>query len=236
MGLNLWAALVIVGTVASIILHMLGSMAVLGINANAVSLVNLVMTVGIAVEFCAHIVRWFVSCHERSRVERAESSLRHMGASVFSGITVTKFLGVFVLLFAKSQLFEVYYFRMYMCMLLWGALHGLVLLPVVLSYIGPPYCPNRTKSPYNDSRLGQIPAVPTNTADQKNQPVTSYDPAAPPTDPPSYGGYLAATPTTNGGGGGRLYPDLWDGAGEYPVATRPRDGYNQPNETSALLN
>ncbi|CAI8031991.1 NPC intracellular cholesterol transporter 1 [Geodia barretti] len=236
MGLNLWAALVIVGTVASIILHMLGSMAVLGINANAVSLVNLVMTVGIAVEFCAHIVRWFVSCHERSRVERAESSLRHMGASVFSGITVTKFLGVFVLLFAKSQLFEVYYFRMYMCMLLWGALHGLVLLPVVLSYIGPPYCPNRTKSPYNDSRLGQIPAVPTNTADQKNQPVTSYDPAAPPTDPPSYGGYLAATPTTNGGGGGRLYPDLWDGAGEYPVATRPRDGCNQPNETSALLN
>ena len=43
MGLNLWAALVIVGTVASIVLHMLGSMAVLGINANAVSLVNLVM-------------------------------------------------------------------------------------------------------------------------------------------------------------------------------------------------
>ena len=43
MGLNLWAALVILGTVTSIILHMLGSMAVLGINANAVSLVNLVM-------------------------------------------------------------------------------------------------------------------------------------------------------------------------------------------------
>ena len=53
-----------------------------------------------------------------------------------SGITVTKFLGVFVLLFAKSQLFEIYYFRMYMCMLFWGALHGLIVLPVLLSYIG----------------------------------------------------------------------------------------------------
>ena len=30
-----------------------------------------------------------------------------MGTSVISGITITKFLGVFVLLFAKSQLFEV---------------------------------------------------------------------------------------------------------------------------------
>ena len=59
-----------------------------------------------------------------------------MGASVFSGITVTKFLGVFVLLFAKSKLFNIYYFRMYMLMLFWGALHGLIFLPVILSYIG----------------------------------------------------------------------------------------------------
>ena len=55
---------------------------------------------------------------------------------VFSGITITKFLGVFILFFAKSQIFEVYYFRMYMCMLVWGALHGLVYLPVFLSFVG----------------------------------------------------------------------------------------------------
>ena len=42
-GFNIWAALVILGIVTSIILHMLGSMYVLKINANAVSLVNLVM-------------------------------------------------------------------------------------------------------------------------------------------------------------------------------------------------
>lgn len=57
-------------------------------------------------------------------------------SQVFSGITITKFLGVFILFFAKSQIFEVYYFRMYMCMLLWGALHGLVYLPVFLSFVG----------------------------------------------------------------------------------------------------
>ena len=59
-----------------------------------------------------------------------------MYLQVVSGITITKFLGVFILVFAKSQLFQVYYFRMYASMVLFGALHGLIILPVLLSYIG----------------------------------------------------------------------------------------------------
>jgi len=43
MGLNLWAAVIILLVVCMIIVHMLGCMAVAGINGNAVSLVNLVM-------------------------------------------------------------------------------------------------------------------------------------------------------------------------------------------------
>lgn len=43
MGLNLWAALIVMTVVCMIILHMLGCMALSNINANAVSLVNLVM-------------------------------------------------------------------------------------------------------------------------------------------------------------------------------------------------
>ena len=55
---------------------------------------------------------------------------------MISGITITKFIGVFILVFAKSQLFEVYYFRMYIAMVIIGAAHGLIFLPVILSYIG----------------------------------------------------------------------------------------------------
>ena len=46
--------------------------------------------------------------------------------------------GVLVLAFAKTQIFEVYFFRVYFGLVMLGASHALVLLPVLLSLVGPP--------------------------------------------------------------------------------------------------
>ncbi len=140
-------AAVVAGTVAMTIIDILGAMAVMGVSLNAVSLVNLIICVGIAVEFCAHIARAFTfpprtvqdmakTRFARGRDQRAWTALVNVGGSVFSGITLTKLVGVSVLAFTRSKIFEIYYFRVWVALVAFASTHALIFLPVALSLVG----------------------------------------------------------------------------------------------------
>ncbi|TPX31091.1 hypothetical protein SmJEL517_g05502 [Synchytrium microbalum] len=133
--LSLWSALFVGVLCAVIVVDLVGIMGIWGISLNALSTVNLVIAVGISVEFLSHVMRAFM-VSKGTRNERAFKALVEMGSSVFSGITLTKFVGVSVLAFAPSKIFVVYYFRMYLAIVLLGAAHGLAVLPVLLSWFG----------------------------------------------------------------------------------------------------
>ncbi len=137
---------VVTVTVIMIVTDIIGTMALAGVSLNAISLVNLIICVGIGVEFCAHIARAFMFPSRnlmekakgkfRGRDARAWAALVNVGGSVLSGITITKLLGVMVLAFTRSKIFEIYYFRIWLALVIFAASHALVFLPVALSLLG----------------------------------------------------------------------------------------------------
>ena len=143
--MNLKGALLTVLFCFSCVLHLIGVLWLLNflpdytVELNAISVVNIVVALGLSVEFCAHIIIFYMkspkSNSKNPNVDHIQYSLQNVGVSVLIGIMTTKVIGVFVLLFAPSKVFQIYYFRMYFFLIVVGFFHGFMLLPLFLTYV-----------------------------------------------------------------------------------------------------
>lgn len=138
--MSIRASLVVVLFLLSNIIHLLGILYLLNyipdftIDLNAISSVNIVVCLGLSVEFCVHTIIFYLKSPFNHKGEKVKEALKNVGVSVLIGILATKFIWVFVLFFSRSKVFQVYYFRMYFCLIIVGFFHGFVLLPLFLTH------------------------------------------------------------------------------------------------------
>ena len=128
-------AFIITINVAFCILEILGAMHALGIAIDSVSVINIVLAVGLSIDYSAHVGHCFMAKGGSNKNKRALEALADIGSAVLSG-ALTTFLAVVVLLFSSSYVFVTLSIQ-FALTVGFGVTHGLILLPVLLSIFGP---------------------------------------------------------------------------------------------------
>lgn len=82
-----------------------------GLTVDVVSCIDLVLAVGLCVDYAAHIGHAFMCCAGESRAARAQSCLKQIGPAVFNGGFST-FLAFVLLANSDSHVF-ITYFKVY---------------------------------------------------------------------------------------------------------------------------
>ncbi|KGL74080.1 Patched domain-containing protein 3, partial [Tinamus guttatus] len=129
---NPFCCLWVTFAIASVIIGVAGFMTFWHVNLDSISMINLVICIGFSVDFSAHISYAFVSSEKPSANERAIDALYMLGYPVLQG-AISTILGVVVLAAARAYIFRTF-FKIMFLVILFGALHGLVFIPVFLTF------------------------------------------------------------------------------------------------------
>lgn len=129
------SGLLVLLVIVMIDLDVYAFMPVWDLNLNMLTMVNLVLSIGFAVDYTAHITHCFNHCKGKTRNHRVIETLLLMGLPVTEGM-ISTYAAVGVLSFAHKYALIVV-FRMTTLVLAFAFVHGVILMPVILSLIGP---------------------------------------------------------------------------------------------------
>ena len=128
-------SLLVCVSVASTIVELWGLFNFINVKLNPFSVANLAISIGMSVEFTAHVARSFAVA-QGTHDQRMRTALREMLAPMYHG-AVSTILAVAVLAGSAFPFFRDYYCISFILMILIAVANGLVFLPVLLSLIGP---------------------------------------------------------------------------------------------------
>jgi predicted RND superfamily exporter protein len=103
------------------------------VTLNAMTIIVIVVSIGLAVDYNAHVAHAFKHA-TGTRNERAIKAFDSLGSSVLHG-GISTFLAIFILAFSRGYIFLLF-FKSFFGIVVFGLAHGLILLPVILSWIG----------------------------------------------------------------------------------------------------
>merc|ERR1712087_956745 len=148
--LNPVAVLVALVCNTAMVVEVYGFASWLGLRVNGVLVLNIVIAVALTMEFTAHIGRAFVlsyvSAEDRKKSIalpgsddgqiRMKKTLREMFTPVSLG-ALTTLIGVAPIAAAQFPYFRQYYFKLYVMIVLFGWLNGVIFQVVLLSFVPP---------------------------------------------------------------------------------------------------
>jgi len=129
------APLLVISMIVMIDLGLFAFMHLWGLTLNMLTMITLIISIGFSVDYTTHIVHTFTHCVGKTRDHRMVETLVLMGNPVFHGAVSTQ-LCLMLILTVESFIFVVF-FRMMTLVLVLGFAHGIILLPVLLSLVGP---------------------------------------------------------------------------------------------------
>lgn len=150
---NILCTIWITFSVVSIEVGVVGYMSLWEVNLDSISMINLIMCIGFSIDFTAHICYVYMSSRCKQPKDRVREALYSLGLPILQG-SLSTILGVSALILAQSYMFLVF-FKMVFLVIFFGAMHGLFLLPVMLSLFGPNSCTDVDDTQSDDGMMFQ---------------------------------------------------------------------------------
>lgn len=126
-------------TVSIIFVELVGLLRFAGVYINSITTVMLVMAIGLSVDFVMHFVHAYYETAAATREGKVCIAMMTIGSSLLVAGCST-FFGTVLLVFGSSMI-SYTFFLILVGVVILGVSNGLVLLPVILSLIGPLYNP-----------------------------------------------------------------------------------------------